>query len=162
MLDVKFIILFVSIALASAAREETEWKIILGESVPERVFPFFAALYVNGPSNFLCGAVQISNRDFLTAAHCVYFVRSAHDGFERIIPRVDIYSRNGVSTKTTNVYVHEAYLGGNCPRDNDIAILRTCENVLGRVARLPPTEVSFTLFCNFFFNFFLFICTADV
>nr|XP_015919214.1 chymotrypsin-1 isoform X2 [Parasteatoda tepidariorum] len=102
--------------------EETE-RIVNGRTAGKNEFPFSVALFYR--DRYVCTASIISERDVLTAGHCVVFngiVQNPED-FSGVIGNVN--KESGTRIKFTNVTPHPQY--DNLM--NDVAVLTAAEPI---------------------------------
>ncbi|CAF4882634.1 unnamed protein product [Pieris macdunnoughi] len=105
--------------------EDPEGRVVGGKDAPDGALPYQVSLQRSDHNNFaFCGGAIIADRWILTAAHCLQSV-SAKD--LSVLAGTNSKSSGGIRYKVDKIINHEKYT--NRPNVNDIALLRTTENI---------------------------------
>ena len=123
-----------AIRVALAQPEPFVWY---GAAVPATDFPWYASLYATLPNELdttLCGAMLVSNRHAITAAHCVVHQGEVLDDVLLFFQGSNRHYASAQVVLATQVIVHEAY-DGSPFYHADIAIVRFDRDLIAEGTR---------------------------
>ncbi|CRL05272.1 CLUMA_CG018141, isoform A [Clunio marinus] len=126
---------------------KTSGRIVNGKITTPHKYPWMAAMFLATSSSFMCGGAIISDKNILTAGHCLFYIPDPYKTYW-MLGMYDRSRQDGRKYHVAHYQFHPKFINYTVYDDYDMSIVRLGERIIFdftmRPICLPQPDDAFT------------------